>query len=94
MLLLTLLQLPLTNSLAPLAVYSWFWSWYDYVGGNELSTVPKDFFPQAKCALGAPAGPYKSGTKNTYTRKFAHASVFVDLRNRTHSKVTFDGCNF
>ena len=39
-------------------IYSWFWGWYSYVGGNETSTVPADFYPQAKCKLGAPAGPY------------------------------------
>jgi hypothetical protein len=76
-------------------IYSWFWGWYDYVGGNESSTIPADFFPQAKCALGAPAGPMEriAGTW-TYKRQFAHASVFVDLTNRTASKVDFVGCRY
>jgi hypothetical protein len=76
-------------------IYSWFWGFYDYVGGNEASTVPPDFFPQAKCKLGAPAGPMQrlAGTW-TYRRQFAHASVFVDLTNRTASKVDFVGCPY
>jgi hypothetical protein len=75
-------------------IYSWFWGWYDYVGGNESSTIPPDFYPQAKCALGAPVGPMErvAGTW-TYKRQFAHASVFVDLTNRTASKVDFIGCD-
>ena len=66
---------------------------YDYVGGNALSTVPADFFPEAHCALGAPTAPYQRvGTSWTYRRSFAHAEVFVDLSNRTASKVVFSGC--
>ena len=75
-------------------IYSWFWGWYDYVGGNPQSSIPADFFPQASCKLGAPAGPYErvAGTY-TYKRQFAHASVFVDLTNRTNSRVDFVGCS-
>jgi hypothetical protein len=29
----------------------------------------------------------------TYEREFEHAKVFVDLTNRTNSKVTFIGCD-
>lgn len=76
-------------------IYSWFWGWYDYVGGNETSSIPADFFPQSKCALGAPVGPMQrvAGTW-TYKRQFAHASVFVDLTNRTASRVDFVGCKY
>ena len=76
-------------------IYSWFWGWYDYVGGNESSSIPPDFFPQAKCPLGEPAGPMQrvAGTW-TFKRQFAHASVFVDLTNRTASKVDFIGCQY
>jgi hypothetical protein len=74
-------------------IYSWFWGFYDYIPGDATSTVPAEFFPEAKCKLGAPAGPYtRVGATWTYTRKFAHASVFVDLKNRTAGKVTFDSC--
>lgn len=63
--------------------------------GDATSTVPDDFFPQARCALGAPAGPARRTSAGawTYTRRFAHASVFVDLGNRSASNVTFDACD-
>ena len=75
-------------------IYSWFWGFYDYIPGNPTSSVPSSFFPESKCKLGAPTGPYlrKSGTV-TYTREFEHASVFVDLTNRTACKVTFVSCD-
>jgi hypothetical protein len=67
---------------------------WDYIPGNAASSVPPNFFPEAKCKLGAPSGPYvhAAGT-TTYTRKFAHADVFVDLADRTACKVTFVGCD-
>lgn len=74
-------------------IYSWFWDFDDYVPGKPDSSIPAGFFPEAKCALGAPTGPYKRVTGTyTYTREFAHASVFVDLTNRTASSVAFDNC--
>ena len=75
-------------------IYSWFWDWYDYVGGNAESTIPADFFPEAKCALGAPAGPMEriAAGAATFRRKFAHADVFVNLDDRQASKVTFADC--
>jgi hypothetical protein len=80
-------------------VYSWFWGWYDSVGGNESSTVPEGFFPQARCKLGAPVGPMirhpapSTGIRPwIYTRKFAHADVYVDLDQRNMSKVHFHNC--
>jgi hypothetical protein len=73
-------------------MYSWFWGFDSWVPGQPDSDVPKGFCPQAKCALGAPKGPpsRKAGTW-TYSREFAHASVFVDLTNRSASHVTFTG---
>jgi hypothetical protein len=73
-------------------LYSWFWGWDDWVPGEPTSSVPAGFFPQAKCALGAPKGPYARGAGATYTRQFEQASVFVDLLNRTNSKVEFAAC--
>jgi hypothetical protein len=70
-------------------VYSWFWNWYDFVPGNTKSTCPVGFYPEAKCLLGAPLGTFKRGPADTYTREFEHAAVFVDLANRTASKVSF-----
>jgi len=74
-------------------IYSWFWGIYDYIGGNPASSVPPNFFPEAKCKLGAPNGQFQrvAGTW-TYKRQFEHASVLVDLNDRNASKVTFDSC--
>lgn len=73
-------------------LYSWFWGVDDWVPGQPDSTIPVGGFPEAKCQLGAPKGKGArvAGTW-TYTREFEHASVFVDLGNRTNSKVTFAG---
>jgi hypothetical protein len=73
-------------------LYSWFWSFDSFVPGQPDSDVPKDFFPQAKCALGAPKGaPKRKAGTWTYTREYEHASVFVDLTNRTACRVDFIG---
>ena len=73
-------------------LYSWFWGFDSYVPGPADSDVPADFFPQARCALGPPKGPpaREAGTW-TYTRDYAHASVFVDLTNRSACRVDFTG---
>lgn len=74
-------------------MYSWFWGFDDYVPNQPDSSVPTDFFPQAKCALGAPRGPpARAPGTFTYTREYEHASVFVDLQNRTASRVDFKNC--
>ena len=73
-------------------MYSWFWGFNDWVPGQTDSTVGSPFFPEAKCQLGAPLGPRQRVVGgNTYTREFQHASVFVDLSNRTNSHVNFNG---
>ena len=76
-------------------VYSWFWDFEDYIphAPNGKSTVLDDFYPDAKCPLGAPKGPFVH-TKGTlvYAREFEHASVFVDVQNHNTSKVTFHSC--
>jgi hypothetical protein len=73
-------------------LYSWFWGFDSFVPGQPDSDVPQDFFPQAKCQLGAPAGPpVRKGDTWTYTRAYEHASVFVDLTNRTACRVDFTG---
>ena len=71
-------------------IYSWFWDWDNYVPGHPDSTVPPDFFPQAKCKLGAPLGPRQKASDGTWNRAFAHARVHVDLVNRSASRVDFD----
>ena len=48
--------------------YSWFWgfdSWIPAGLGDPDSNVPKEFFPQAECSLGPPAGAYVKGEHNT-----------------------------
>jgi hypothetical protein len=74
-------------------VYSWFWDFDDYIPGLPDSTVPEVFFPETKCALGAPKGNYVRTGTVVYTREFEHASVYVNLANRTASHVDFVGCN-
>lgn len=75
-------------------VYSWFWDFDDYIPGLPDSTVPDTFFPETKCALGPPKGDYvRSPGTLVYTREFEHASVYVDLANRTASRVDFVGCD-
>jgi hypothetical protein len=73
-------------------LYSWFWEVDDWVPGQADSSIPTEFFPQAKCQLGAPKG---KGTRVPgswqYTRSFEYATVFVDLLNRTASNVNFTG---
>lgn len=73
-------------------MYSWFWGFDSWVPDLPDSQVPHGFFPQAKCQLGAPVGPMKKASKTTFTREYAHASVFVDLGNRTASRVDFKNC--
>jgi hypothetical protein len=74
-------------------MYSWFWGFDSWVPGQSDSQgPPTGGYPQARCQLGAPAGPpsRKAGTW-TYTREYEHASVFVDLNNRTACRVDFTG---
>eukprot|EP00035_Acanthoeca_spectabilis_P027367 m.466307 g.466307 ORF g.466307 m.466307 type:complete len:416 (+) comp25097_c0_seq1:51-1298(+) len=73
-------------------VYSWFWSFDDYVPNHPDSTVPPDFFPEARCPLGPPLGPPIQVSNTKYTRSFEQASVVVDLSDRTASRVTFTAC--
>ena len=73
-------------------LYSWFWSFGSFVPGEPGSDVPDAFFPEAKCALGAPKGaPTRKAGTWTYTREYEHASVLVDLTNRSASRVAFTG---
>jgi hypothetical protein len=74
-------------------MYSWFWGFDSWVAGQPDSQgPPAGGYPQAKCKLGAPLGPpSKKTNRNTYTREFEHASVFVDLNNRTACRVNFKG---
>ena len=57
--------------------------------------MPEAFYPEAGCALGKPAGPAMrvNGSTATFRRRFEHASVFVDLNNRSACRVDFAGCD-
>ena len=73
-------------------LYSWFWGFDSFVPGQPDSDVPTGFFPQTTCALGPPKGPpMRKADTWTYTREYEHASVFVDLTNRTACRVDFTG---
>lgn len=72
--------------------YTWFWGWYDNVPNDPTSTLPASWFPQAKCTVGEPSGPAVHQGGLVWTRKFAKATVTVDLSDRMSSKVEFDGC--
>ena len=71
--------------------YSWFWGFDDWVPNQPDSSVPDNFFPQTKCQLGEPKGALVTNDNITFTREFQYASVWVNLNNRTESKVTFNG---
>ena len=90
----------LVQSLAPFLIvanertflsYAWFYNLEDgYIPckqGFECG-MPEQWFPEFRKPLGAPAGPAESdSTRTVWTRTFAHATVFVDLRNRTASRI-------
>jgi hypothetical protein len=89
----------LVQSLAPFLIvaeetsffgYGWF---YDMESGyapcddnRTLCLAPDGWYPEYSKPLGPPKGPaVESG--DVWTRDFAHASVFVDLRNRSLSRI-------
>eukprot|EP01047_Picozoa_sp_COSAG01_P042864 COSAG01_NODE_3770_length_5716_cov_2.466619_3_plen_52_part_00 len=50
--------------------------------------MPASWYPEFSEPLGAPQAPaLKNGT--IWTREFAHASVYVDVRSRVASKITW-----
>lgn len=90
----------LVESLAPFLIvvnehvflqYAW---WYEMQDGNIPCPpgiecgMPSSWYPEFSKPLGAPKGP---AVKNGYiwTREFAHASVYVDVRSRSASKITW-----
>ena len=53
--------------------------------------MPNEWFPEYSKPLGPPEGPATTdATRTVWTRRFAHASVRVDLRNRTASSILWD----
>ena len=90
----------LVESLAPFLIvaservffgYGWFYNLEDgYIPcpADIECGMPTSWFPEYSKPLGAPLGPAASdASKTVWTRRFAHASVSVDLRNRSLSKI-------
>jgi len=72
--------------------YSWFWGASDYVPFGKDHTCPDEFYPTFECPLGPPRGPPRpadNASKYVYVREYKHASVYVDLNNRTACGVTW-----
>ena len=90
----------LVESLAPFLIvanervflgYAWFYSVEDgYIpckAGVECA-MPSEWYPEFTRPLGPPKGAaLQNGT--IWTREFEHASVYVDLRDRTASRITW-----
>ena len=71
--------------------YAWFYQAQDgnfpCPAGIECA-MPSSWYPEFSKPLGAPKGPaVKDG--HVWTREFGHASVYVDVRSRTASNVTW-----
>lgn len=50
--------------------------------------MPNEWFPEFSKPLGPPEGPATTDAeRNVWTRTFAHATVSVDLRDRTLSRI-------
>ena len=90
----------LVESLAPFLIvanehvffsYGWFYNVEDgYIPcpASIECGMPSDWFPEFSKPLGPPEGPATTDAeRNVWTRKFAHATVSVDLRDRTRSRV-------
>jgi hypothetical protein len=95
-------QARLVQSLAPFLIvanehvffsYAWFYNIEDGYIPCPVSTgvecgMPHAWFPEFSKPLGAPSGPAETDAeRNVWTRTFAHATVSVDLRNRTLSHI-------
>ncbi len=92
----------LVESLAPFLIvvtervffgYGWFYNLEDgYIPcaeGVECG-MPQTWFPEFSKPLGAPSGAATTdATRTVWTRRFAHATVTVDLRDRTLSRIVW-----
>ena len=65
--------------------------WYPSPSRPNSTLAPPDWYPELSAKLGHPKGPASCGgdAKLEWTRDFEHASVYVDLRDRRKSKVTW-----
>lgn len=71
--------------------YAWFYEMQDgnipCPAGIECG-MPSEWYPEFSKPIGAPEGPAVQNGP-IWTREFAHASVYVDVRARAASKVTW-----
>lgn len=90
----------LVESLAPFLIvankrtflsYAWFYNIEDgYIPcpAEYECGMPSKWYPEFSRPIGEPKGPATTDpTRTIWTREFQHASVFVDLRNRSASKI-------
>lgn len=73
--------------------YAWFYStqsgWAPCPENPGACLAPDEWYPDLKRPIGRPLGPaVKAGA--TYTRRFEHATAFIDLTDRRKSRVTWD----
>eukprot|EP00039_Didymoeca_costata_P013434 m.203969 g.203969 ORF g.203969 m.203969 type:complete len:442 (+) comp15768_c2_seq3:94-1419(+) len=92
----------LVESLAPFLIvanptvffsYAWFYDlnsgYYDCTDFDRLScTAPDGWYPEFSKPIGEPSGPAVQNG-NVWTRSFEHVDVYVDLANRSASKLTW-----
>ena len=72
--------------------YAWFYEmnagWVTCPSAPDSCTAPDNWYPEFDRPLGNALGQaVRNGT--VYTREFEHASVYVDLKDRTASKITW-----
>ncbi len=95
-------QSRLVESLAPFLIvvservffgYGWFYDLEDgYIPcpAHIECGMPNEWFAEYGRPLGPPNGPaITDAEKNVWRREFQHASVYVDVRNRTASSITW-----
>lgn len=71
--------------------YAWFYNLEDgYIpcqGGSECG-MPAQWYPEFRRPIGAPKGPATTdATRTVWRREFEHARVYVDLTNRSASRI-------
>ena len=92
----------LVQSLAPFLIvaaenvffgYGWFYNLEDGYIPCKPSVqcgMPSQWFREYSRPLGVPRGAAQTDvTRTIWTREFAHASVFVDLSNRSASRINW-----
>jgi hypothetical protein len=99
-------QARLVESLAPFLIvatervffgYGWFYNIEDgYIPcpSHIECGMPNEWFPEFSKPIGEPRGPATTDAeRNVWTRRFAHANVTIDLRDRTLSHIGWETAN-